>query len=37
MMPMFLQRGNGTCLGTTLFYFLGLRKSALSYQPLAFR
>src|SRR5580658_352795 len=34
MMPMFLQRSNGTVLGTTFLLFLGLSKSAVSSQPL---
>jgi hypothetical protein len=35
MMPMFLQRSNGTVLGTTLT-LSGLRKSAIGSQPSAF-
>jgi len=35
MMPMFLQRANGTSLGTALFLFLGLEKTAIGLWPLA--
>jgi hypothetical protein len=31
MMPMFLQRSNGTCLGTVLLLLSGLRFLAISF------
>src|SRR5271165_4246390 len=35
MMPMFLQRSNGTVLGTAYLYSFWAPKSAVSYQPSA--